>query len=411
MTNSRILLAVACIATSITFAACHDSSGPKPPGPPASITVVSGGGQTAPANTAIAAPISVVVKDANGTALPNKQLTVNVIAGGGAIGVTTVTTDANGVATLPSWTLGKMALPQTVRFQIDTVKGDVSATVQTLFNIEVRFWGQAMTADQKALFTNAAGRIEGVVTGDIPDAQASNIDLNSSCGVSGQPTMTEVIDDVIIYASIQPIDGPGKILAQSGPCLVRNSTATEPEFPAVGVMEFDSADLAAISGNGSLQDVITHEMLHVLGFGVIWQDDSLLVGAGSSNPRFTGAQAVAGCVAVGGSSICVSSVPVEGNSAPAGTADSHWRESTFNAELMTGYIDATNPFSKMTIGSLGDLGYVVNNADFDVYAVGAALRAAGSSQMGIQRRDWERLRKPAFALDPATGRARPLRLK
>jgi hypothetical protein len=41
----------------------------------------------------------------------------------------------------------------------------------------------------------------------------------------------------------------------------------------------------------------------------------------------------------------------------AGTINSHWKEPTFRNELMTGYLNAgINPFSKMTIQSLADLG-------------------------------------------------------
>ena len=45
------------------------------------------------------------------------------------------------------------------------------------------------------------------------------------------------------------------------------------------IMQFDTADLATMEANGSLVDVITHEMGHVLGFGTIWTDLNLLTGA------------------------------------------------------------------------------------------------------------------------------------
>ena len=54
------------------------------------------------------------------------------------------------------------------------------------------------------------------------------------------------------------------------------------------------------------------------------------------------------------------SVPVE-NSGGSGTRDAHWRETTFQSELMTGYISgSTRPLSRVTVASLGDLGYSVN---------------------------------------------------
>ena len=45
----------------------------------------------------------------------------------------------------------------------------------------------------------------------------------------------------------------------------------------------------------------------------------------------------------------------------AGTAGSHWRESVLGDELMTGWISGTSqPLSRATVASLGDLGYAVD---------------------------------------------------
>jgi len=357
MRSSRIL---AFITAGAALAACKDSTPPAGLGPPAKIDVVSGNNQSTPANTSINAPITVVVKDANGQVLPDKTVTMTVVAGGGSIPVTTATTDAVGQVTLPSWTLGKSAGPQRVRFMADTAHFDAAASVQTQYNIIVRFWGQAMTTDQQALFTSAAQRIEGIVTGDVQDALAQNIDLNSACGVSGQPTMNETIDDIIIYASIQPIDGSGKILAQSGPCLIRDDPdGIDPPFPAVGIMEFDSADLTTLTAGGSLQDVITHEMMHVLGFGSLWNygANPLVVG-----DQYRGPEAVAAYDAVTEGTQTFVPVETDGGS---GTAGSHWDETALGAELMTGYINSTgNYLSKFSVMSLADLGYKVTNFDY-----------------------------------------------
>lgn len=73
--------------------------------PPASIALVSGGGQTAPALTALAAPIVVEVLDQFEFVVPGVLVTFSVQQGGGSLTVGSVTTDANGRATT-SWTLG-----------------------------------------------------------------------------------------------------------------------------------------------------------------------------------------------------------------------------------------------------------------------------------------------------------------
>lgn len=41
-------------------------------------------------------------------------------------------------------------------------------------------------------------------------------------------------------------------------------------LPATGVMQFDSADAASMDASGSLDDVILHEMGHVIGIGQLW---------------------------------------------------------------------------------------------------------------------------------------------
>jgi len=47
---------------------------------------------------------------------------------------------------------------------------------------------------------------------------------------------------------------------------------------------------------GTLEAVILHEMLHVVGFGTMWPTFGLLAGAGGANPTFTGARAAAAFV-------------------------------------------------------------------------------------------------------------------
>src|SRR5687768_8127364 len=93
------------------------------------------------------------------------------------------------------------------------------------YDIEVRFFGPAMTASQQALFQNAAARIQQIVTGDIIAAgrPSQPVDLRQcdTVAVTTSIPIQEQIDDVIIYASIKDIDGPSKIIASAGPCFTR----------------------------------------------------------------------------------------------------------------------------------------------------------------------------------------------
>ena len=410
----RILLRVLVGASAATLgASCKESSTPPQIGPPSQIVILPGAALAAAANTNLPASIQLSVQDANGRPVPNQTVTFAVTAGGGSLGATTATSDANGVVTLPTWKLGKSAVPQRVTATLGSITKDISATVTTFFNITIRFFGTPMTPAQEALFTNAAARISGFVTGDIIDADArgGTVDVNASCGTTGQPPLDEIIDDLIIYASIRDIDGPGKILAQAGPCLGRSGGTLNAFMTAVGTMQFDAADISSLTGSGSLQEVITHEMLHVLGYGTLWDDAptrQLLTGKDTPDPRFTGTQARQGCVGVSGTVTCATSVPVEG-SGGAGTANSHWRESSFDTELMTGFIDASpNPLSSVTIGSMADIGYVVNSADFDSYAIPGGLLRAGNAAIG-HRTDWERPLQIPTLLILENGKVRPWR--
>ena len=77
-------------------------------------------------------------------------------------------------------------------------------------------------------------------------------------------------------------------------------------------------------------------------------------------------------------------VPVE-NTGGAGTRDSHWRETVFRNELMSGFIAATgNPLSKLTVAHLQDLGYVVDMAAAEPYRLPnlEALAEAGLLMAG-----------------------------
>jgi hypothetical protein len=172
-----------------------------------------------------------------------------------------------------------------------------------------------------------------------------------------------VVDDIIIFAEIVPIDWPGKVLGSAGPCYLRGSTG----LPIMGVVKLDSDDLELMEREGTLQDVIIHEIGHVLGIGTLWSRHSLVSNAGSSDPFYTGGRAQPGFVLGGGT--LFNGVPVE-NTGGQGTRDTHWRNSVLGNELMTGFISGSgNVISAITIGSLMDLGYQVNFGAADPYVL------------------------------------------
>jgi hypothetical protein len=183
-----------------------------------------------------------------------------------------------------------------------------------------------------------------------------------------------LVDDLLIDASAVAIDGVGNILGQS----INDSFRAGSGLPYHGIMQFDTADLAVMEANGSLLSVIEHEMAHVLGFGTLWNTKGLLVNSGTANVAYTGAQAVAAYDSVFNTT--AASIPVE-NTGGAGTANSHWRETVFGNELMTGFYNpgVANPLSRITIASLADLGYTVNYAAADPYAPPSGAAGGGTA--------------------------------
>jgi hypothetical protein len=380
----RYLSAAVLIAGIAILSACSDNSGPPGGiGQLASIIIRPGGNnELALAGTALPAPVIVVPVDGQNQTVPNQTATFAVIAGGGAIPNTTGTVNSDGSITAPTWTLGNSAVTQTLQVTVGSVSTNVNAIVNTAYTIDVRFFGRTLTATQKALFTNAAARIRAFVVGQLPPVTTSNtnVSADSTCGAHGVANLSEQIPGVIIFASIDSIDGPGKILAQSGPCYIRNSASGLDFRTSVGIMKFDSADINSLDINGNLQEVITHEMMHVVGFGSFWDSTAkkLLINYGP-NVSYIGAGGIAGCQQLGAAVTCASSVPVEGSATGTGTNNSHWRETTFGNELMTGFLNrGTNPLSVMSIRSLADLNYTVNPAAADPYTLpaGTNLRAS-----------------------------------
>jgi hypothetical protein len=244
-----------------------------------------------------------------------------------------------------------------------------AAAARSGYSIVVRFEG-GLTENQKDAFKRAADRWTRVIVGDLP-----------AVIVDG-----EVIDDLLIIASGVAIDGVGRILGRAGPTRLRPINAgAAAGLPATGIMEFDTDDLANMEEDGSLGDVIAHEMGHVIGVGTIWERKSRLAGAGTSDPAFTGPGAMKEYADLRDTTNLVR-VPVENRGGP-GTADSHWRDSTFGNELMTGFVaQAGNPLSRMTVASLGDLGYTVDLEAAEPYSLPLPNALVARSAAGLQER-------------------------
>ena len=114
-------------------------------------------------------------------------------------------------------------------------------------------------------------------------------------------------------------------------------------------------------------------MGHCLGIGTGWSLKGMLTGKDTADPEFTGPKATAAYNQLFGTS--AASVPVEAGGG-SGTANVHWRDSTFANELMTGYYSAgqVNPISAVSVGSLADIGYAVNMGAAEPYTPPGHIR-------------------------------------
>jgi adhesin/invasin len=79
------------------------------------MAVNGGDGQSATAGAAVATAPSVLIRDVNNNPVSGVSVTFAVTTGGGSLGASgTVSTDANGIATSPAWTLGTTVGPNTL---------------------------------------------------------------------------------------------------------------------------------------------------------------------------------------------------------------------------------------------------------------------------------------------------------
>lgn len=375
-------------------------------GAPTSVTVFDGNSQTGLGGYAVNVPPGALVRDASSNPVQGATVTFAVTAGGGSITGGTATTDLQGIARVGSWTINLGANTLTASVAGVVTPATFNATgVNSTFTITVVYVpGTTPNAAQSAAFDSAAARWSRVIIGDVSDFPNTNIPAGA-CGRPEIPQQTQNIDDVLIFAMLVPIDGPGAILGSAGPCSIR----TPGGQTIYGLMRFDTADLGTMEANGTLRDVILHEMGHVLGLGTLWNVSvigrALLTNAGVADPFFTGAQARAKFDDIGGTGYTAGGkVPVEDcvgiPGCGAGTRDGHWRESVFSNELMTGYIDGPNPLSVVTAAQFGDIGYVVNYGASDPFTVSFPLLRARRAGAGIQLVD-DIYRTPILVLDSA----------
>ncbi|MDT8340129.1 MAG: leishmanolysin-related zinc metalloendopeptidase [Longimicrobiales bacterium] len=344
------------------------------PGAPRGLAIEAGGFQTGAIGQPLADPVRIRVEDRFGNAVPGGAVEAAVTAGGGSVAGATVVADASGVAEV-LWTLGSVVGLQSLAVGgagIDPLLVHAAGLRPTngLFTVELAI---SVDGDPEiwAAFQVSANRWSRVIVDDVPDVLADV--APGQCG-EGSPAVQGIVDDVRILVFVQSIDGPGGTLGSAGPCWIRDDTS----LPFLGRMRLDVEDLQRMLDRGTLVDVITHEIGHILGVGTLWnrlgflQDPSLVTPG--ADTHFNGPAAIAAFDGAGGTTYTGAKVPVENVQGEQGTRDVHWRESVMTIELMTGFINNTfNPLSVVTAASMEDLGYTVDLTAADGYSLSPAL--------------------------------------
>jgi hypothetical protein len=339
--------------------------------PAAAATINDGNNQHGFVREALPVNPSVLVKDKFGTPIPGVDFTFTVTQGGGSVGFATVTSSASGIASTP-WILGKSVGHNRMAV---TAQGftalSFDADGDSPYNIEVVYRQEVSTSERSAVDA-AIAHWKKIITTDIGTAQFDA--LGGGCaGFSIAPN--EIIRGLRVYVKDSAVAG-STLLAQSGPCYI-NSVS---KFPVVSVIVWNTNQTAYIQQNSLGEIIATHEFAHAMGFGTTWTTKSLLAGSGTSDPYFTGFEAVTAFSNSFGAGYVGNAVPVEATGS-AGTAGSHWRESVFNRELMTGFVNAgtPNPLSAVTIASFADLGYTVDVSQAEVFTGSVLMPGAPTS--------------------------------
>jgi hypothetical protein len=215
---------------------------------------------------------------------------------------------------------------------------------------------------------DAAARWSKVITTQLSPVTPNTPFPLPQCGPGAALSQGETVDNLLIFARIDTLDGAGGATVSSGGCLFTNVGAKT--FPRGGQMLLDSADMKRLAEGGMLLSAMMHEIGHVLGIGSAAWQKQFVPAAGAANPLYGPAStaAVKSFIAAGGSG---AGLPVE-DLGSGGARNAHWKEAALGDELMTSQLTGTSqPLSAITIAALQDLGYTVDASKADAFQVPA----------------------------------------
>jgi hypothetical protein len=271
------------------------------------------------------------------------------------------------------------------------------------FNITLKYV-VPVTPAQQAVFEEAAARWEKIIVADVPSVSG----VIPSAFPNTEPASIDVVDDIVIEVNLTYIDGPGvngrNVLGSAGPRYLR----TADRLPVSGLMRFDTYDLGLMEQRGIFDEVIVHEMGHVLGIGTLWTYFRALRQGPVIDYAYVGKYGNIHWNAEGGEGL----LPIA-NVGAAGSIGGHWREAVMKNELMTPSINlGENPLSRISAAAMRDLGYgtgvVGERYELERGALGAtdpnaeaAAVAAAVSAGGLDIAESEELLLPVGEVVPA----------
>jgi hypothetical protein len=255
---------------------------------------------------------------------------------------------------------GPHTITLTATDQDGEVKSDSIDIVveQEGFNVRFQFLSD-LTSSEKTTVREAVAPWESAITGDLAPF------------ILPQEAVSEVgftergVDDLVIAVRVLGIDGDGGTLARAAPVVARTDGSNFTTSSA-GIVQIDEADL----DNSQLQEIITHEIGHVLGIGTTWD---AVTDVNTVDPVHEGSNTTTAFQSFEQSDAYLGEgVPLE-RFGGAGTALGHWAENNFDNELMTGAINTNseNPLSRVSLAALADIGYPIDLQAADPYKLPA----------------------------------------
>ncbi|MEO5799866.1 MAG: Ig-like domain-containing protein, partial [Gemmatimonadales bacterium] len=250
--------------------ACGGDTTTAPPsevGPPASVSVAAGDNQIAAPGAAVATAPSVMVRDAAGHPVPGVAVAFSVDSGGGSLSSPSATTNASGIASAGTWTLGAAEGPQVLGVVAGSlakvkIRGVARAATTTLATGTVSTSGSTITVNQPGSPLNGVSLT--IQSTSVVSAAPISIGSGSNAGIDLPPGVTATSPALMISSAatltkpavvrfpITPIPGTAQFIGVFDPAtgkvaILTPISAKANELTAV-LPRFNSSLLAPPSG-------------------------------------------------------------------------------------------------------------------------------------------------------------------